>query len=444
MNYITVMYLFQPELPPSSGEYDILRLLTGVLICAGIGVFMGLEREYSHKKDEEVGKDELMFAGIRTFPIVCLLGYTGMFLAELYSIWVFIILLAGVLSFTGIFYYKNISKGNAGSTSEFAIIISFVLGALIFLDYIRFAVAIGVLVTLFLALKVKLHMAVGKLDREDIFALIKFVIMAALVLPLLPNEEYGPYGVLNPRSIGLIIVLLTAINFSGYLLGKFIDKGKSIIFTGILGGFLSSTAVTWHFARSSKSSKANPDYNSAAIILASSIMFLRVAVLLFILNRELFTEIFAGMVILCVIGILAGVIIVKRAKPGSAGEGMVSKNPLNLTEALKFGVIYTVILLLVGFAKENMGDSAIYIVSGVSGLTDVDAVVISMANLGGVTLDMGVALIGVAVAVISNTFVKYLICLVFGSGRLKKLVSFGFIGIFMAFALYLGVKEFLF
>lgn len=424
--------------------YETTKLLTGLLISAGIGVLIGLERQYSHRKDKDGGGSELLMAGIRTYPLITVLGYLMLFFSGMLTVWLFVIGLIGVLGYVGIFYYRNSKLGHTGTTSEFSVVISYLLGALVYLDYTLLAVGIGVFLTVALAFKVRLHKAVGRLDEKEVHAIIQFVIMAALVLPLLPDEDYGPDGVLNPWKIGLVIVLLTGLNFTGYLLGKFIDSGKSIILTGILGGFVSSTAVTWHFSRQSKAGKGSPEYQAAAIIAASSIMFLRIAFLLYFLNRELFFETVYGMVIVAAVGISIGYFIVRRGGKSPKADGMVSKNPLNLVEALKFGALYVTILLLVGLAKEYMGTGAIFAVSAVSGLTDVDAVVISMANLGGSTLDIGVALTGVIIAAASNTLVKYGMCLAFGSPGLKKFASYGFIPVFITFALYVIIKRTLF
>jgi uncharacterized membrane protein (DUF4010 family) len=424
--------------------YETSKLLTGLLISAGIGVLIGLEREYSHRKDNDGGGTALLMAGIRTYPLITLLGYLMLFFSGMLTVWLFVIGLIGVLGYVGIFYYRNSKLGHTGTTSEFSVVISYLLGALIYLDYTLLAVGIGVFLTVALAYKVRLHQAVGKLDEKEVHAIIQFVIMAALVLPLLPDEDYGPDGVLNPWKIGLMIVLLTGLNFTGYLLGKFIDSGKSIILTGILGGLVSSTAVTWHFSRQSKEGKGSAEYQAVAIITASSIMFLRIAFLLYFLNRELFFETVYGMVIVTAVGIGIGYLIIRKSGKSSKTDGMVSKNPLNLLDALKFGAIYVTILLLVGLAKEYMGTGAIFAVSAVSGLADVDAVVISMANLGGSTLDIGVALTGVIIAAASNTLVKYGMCLAFGSPGLKKFASYGFIPVFITFALYVIIKRTLF
>ncbi|MCB0725330.1 MAG: MgtC/SapB family protein [Ignavibacteriae bacterium] len=421
--------------------YDTQKLIIGMLVSVGIGILIGLEREYSHKKEERTGSDNLLMAGIRTYPIITLLGYIIMFLSASLTIWLFFVTLVAVLVYVGMFYYRNSKLGHTGTTSEFSVVIAYLLGAMVYLDYTLLAVGIGVFLTITLAFKLRIHKAIGKLTEKDIHAIIQFVIMAALLLPLLPDEDYGPDGVLNPFKIGLIIVLLTGLNFVGYLLGKFINTGKSVILTGILGGFISSTAVTWHFSRQSKAGKGVPSYQAAAVIVASSIMFLRIAFLLYILNKELFEQSAAGMIIVAGIGIGIGYLIVRNSKVTHSERGIVSKNPLNLTEALKFGAVFVSILLLVGLAKEYIGTGAIYAVSAISGLTDVDAVVISMANLAGVNLAINVAFTGVIIAAASNTLVKYAMCLIFGKPELKKYASIGFIPVFLTFVLYVVIKR---
>jgi uncharacterized membrane protein (DUF4010 family) len=421
-------------------DYDTTKLITGMLISVGIGILLGIEREFSHKRDVKDDSTNKLFAGIRTYPLITLLGYLLIFMSGLFNIWVFILGLLGILSYLGIYYYHNTKLGHTGTTSEFSVIISYILGALVYLDFTLLAVGIGVFLTVVLAFKLKVHWAVGELNEEDIHALIQFVIMAALILPVLPDTDYGPDGVLNPRKIGLIIVLLTGLNFVGYLLSKFIDTGKSIILTGVLGGFVSSTAVAWQLSRQSKSGKGSPAYQSVAVIVASSIMFLRVGVLLYILNQELFFQTIIGMLLVAAVGIFIGFFIISKVKEKNTGDEVISKNPLNILDALKFAGIYVAILLLVALAKQNLGSAAVLALSAVSGLTDVDAVVISMANLGGNTLEMNTALIGVFIALTSNTLVKYSMCLIFGKPEMKKFSSYGFIPVFITFALYVIIK----
>lgn len=445
MNEVFSIFL-QVSIPTG---YETSKLLTGLLISAGIGMLIGFEREYSHRKERDAGGNDLLMAGIRTYPLISLMGYLMLFFSGMINVWLFVVGLIGVLVYVGLFYYRNSKLGHTGTTSEFSVVITYLLGALVYLDYTLLAVGTGVFLTVALAFKVRLHKAVGKLDEKEVHAIIQFVILAALVLPILPNEDFGPDGVLNPWKIGLVIVLLTGLNFLGYLLGKFIDSGKSIILTGILGGFVSSTAVTWHFSRQSKEGKGSAEYQAVAIITASSIMFLRIAFLLYFLNTELFFETVYGMVIVTLVGIGIGYFIIRKGDEGKDGKSsktteMTSKNPLNLLDALKFGAVYVAILLLVGLAKEYMGTGAIFAVSAVSGLTDVDAVVISMANLGGTTLEIGIALTGVIIAAASNTLVKYGMCLIFGSPGLRKFASYGFIPMFITFVLYVIIKRTLF
>ena len=326
----------------------------------------------------------------------------------------------------------NSNKISKGGTTELTTLLTYLLGSMVFLGYYRLAIAVAVLVTLLLAFKVSIHGFIGKVTQQDLHALLKFTVITFLVLPFLPDQAYGPYDNLNPFSIWTIVVLLTALNFTGYLLAKFISARKGIIVTGILGGLVSSTAVSWFFARQSKQYPLNSVNYAAAILLASSIMFPRILLWLYIYNQDLLVESWFYVLIIGLIGIAVALLLTQYNKAGNISENIPGKNPLNLSEALRFGAIYVGILLLVGFAEENFGDEGIYVVSGISGLTDVDAITISLANLSMEEFKLSTASLGIVIAAIANTLVKYGLCLLFGSNELRKYSSYGFLSILLA------------
>lgn len=407
-------------------DKELYSLITGLLIAGGIGLLIGLEREYAHQQNKHE-KEEELFAGIRTFPIIAFLGFLSMLLAEKVDNLLFVAGFLGVVILVALGYYLRNVKSLQGGTTEFTALLTFLLGGAVYMGNYRFSIAIAILTTLLLAFKVSIHGFIGRFSRKDLRAFFKFIVLAFLILPFLPDQNFGPNGNLNPFNIGTIIILLTAINFSGYLLSKFVSPSKSILVTGVLGGLISSTAITWFFARQSAKNPSNAPNYAAAILLASSIMFPRILFWLYLYNNSLLQITWVTAIVLGVIGIGTGVFLIWRYKPTGISESLPAQNPLNLSEALKFGAIYITILLLVGFAKDQFGSEGIYVVSFISGLTDVDAITISLANIGNQSIKAFVAYNGVLIAALANSVFKYGFCLAFGSRDLKKYTSLGFL-----------------
>lgn len=409
------------------------------LITVGIGLLMGLEREYAKKKNRT---EEEIFAGIRTFPLISLTGFLLMFLGDERSAWIPALGTFGFMLFVIASYWTSYHEKRSGGTSQMAMIIAFLLGGMVQVGHMGMAILSGIVVTGLLALKFQLHTAIGRIDQKDIFALLQFVVLSVLVYPLLPDQAYGPYEVLNPRDIWRIVIIILGVDFFGYLLAKFIGSKKGTLITGILGGFASSTAVAWSFSRKSRKDEVNVDAYAGGIVLASSIMFPRVLIWMYLWNQELLRELFLPVVVIGAIGVGAGIIIVKRGGREQEGSVPQPRNPLNIKSAVSFGVLYSGILLLVAFSQENFGDKGIYLASSISGLTDVDAITISMSQLGGERFSLFVSHVSIVIGMIANSLLKYGISLGFGSSLMRKQVSLGFLPMILAAFLYLGIKFF--
>ena len=222
--------------------------ILGVLISMGIGLILGLEREYDKLKDQG-------FAGIRTFPIVAILGFSLGNLTEKFTPWLLIVSLGAFILFLAFnhFFQKQEEYGK-GLTTNLALIATFVLGVMVSAEFYRDAVATAVIIVTLLSLKTRFRTVISNITSEELFAFIKFSIIALLILPFLPNKTYGPNDLLNPFEIGSIIVIVSFLNFIGYLLVKYVGSKKGILLTAILGGLISSTAVTWSYASRSMES----------------------------------------------------------------------------------------------------------------------------------------------------------------------------------------------
>ena len=383
-----------------------------------IGVLIGLEREYARLKEEVKA-----FAGVRTFPLIGLLGCSAALVGDLTAGWAFaiILLLLGLL--VGVAYAIDAFQGRVGVTSEIAAVMVFVCGALAYWDYLELAAALAVVTFGFLTLKPQLHGLAERLSSEDLYATLKFAVISLIVLPVLPNQTYGPppFDAFNPYKTWLMVVFISGISFLGYVLIKVVGSRRGIGLTGLLGGLVSSTAVTLSF---SERSEEHPDLArpfALAITLAWAVMYGRVLVEVAVLNGALLAVLWMPMVAAMLAGLLCSVYyyFVQRTDEGSDVE---VTNPFELGPAIKFGVLYAVILVVAKVAQFYFHDAGVYVASALAGLTDVDAITLSMAELagtkGGVALPTAAR--AVVLATISNTVVKGSIALSAGSKTLRR------------------------
>jgi len=399
-----------------------------ILIAIGSGFLIGLEREHSALNSKQEA-----FAGTRTFVFLVLLGFLGAMTHFIFTSWIFLGILLSVVSFIAISYYMTSSKGDIGGTTEFSALIAFLLGALIFLGYIELSLMITVVSMVLLSSKGKLQTIIGEITEEEMYALIRFVVLALLILPFLPDEGIGPFGVVNLQEIGWIIILTSGLGFLGYLLIKFLGHDRGILLTGIVGGLVSSTMVTWIFAKKSKDAPALSSHCATAILAASSIMIIRVLVWVFIFNTDLAPSLYLPVGLIFGAGIGATLLFYFRQNRNIAVDTTLPQGkPLNMRSALTFGVIYTLVILLVSYTNEYFGQSGMYISSVIAGLTDIDAITISVSKLAGDTLSINIAQNAIILATISNTLIKIGISLWAGSAELRKFIFIGYGAIFIA------------
>ena len=411
-------------------EYQLTQkeFFIRLFVAIGVGFLIGLEREYSALKSNEES-----FAGIRTFIFVVLLGFIAVLMYYLLGPWIYAGVLLAVISFIGISYWITSSRGEIGGTTEFTALIAFFLGSLSFLGSIEICLVITVVTIVLLSAKVKFKSFVGKITRQEMFDFIRFIVAALLILPFLPDMDMGPFNVINPKEIGWVIILISGLGFLGYIMMKFLGAHKGILFTGIIGGLVSSTMVTWVFAKKSKELPALSGLCATAILAASSIMVIRVLLWVFIFNRALAPGLYLplGLIFLTAIGITL-LFYYKQSKKGEIDTHLPEGKPLNMQSAIIFGIVYTLIILLVSYTNEYFGSSGIFISSAIAGLTDIDAITISVSKLAGESLTIPVAHNAILLATISNTIIKIGIALWAGSKALRKYIYIGYGCIFLA------------
>ena len=392
-------------------EITILFQRFGVALV--LGLIIGVERE--NEKSEA-------FAGIRTFPLISLMGCTCAMISQLFVPWIFATAFV-VLSAFVITAHILASPKRTGITTEIAALLTFLFGGLVWWQMTPLAAALSFVTVLFLATKEPLEKISKKIGRQDIAAALQFGLITLIILPILPDKTFGPLDVLNPYNIWLMVVLIAGINFVGYILIKILGAKQGILLAGILGGIGSSTAVTLSFTAKSKKQSALAPLFALGIVVASSIMFIRVLAEAFTVNPSVGKILSIPISCAGISGLLCCVLVwflkLKNLEKPSEKEDIKTSNPFELWPAILFGLLFAVILFVSKGAQNLFGTSGIYFSSIITGLTDVDPITLSLSNLAGTTITDTVAARGITLAALSNTFVKMLITFT-GAPRLIK------------------------
>lgn len=414
------------------------HLLVRLAVAAGIGFLIGLEREFAKKVRERAVDDtnvqEKQFAGLRTFTLIALLGFLAALSAEPLGGWFFAIILVGFIALLVTSYVASIRRGDIGATSEVTALITFLLGGLAYEGHLLFIIIVAVLVLLLLSFKLPLHRFVTMLTEQEVRAIIEFVIISVLVLPFLPNVGYGPHGTWNPKEIWTMVVLVSGISLVGYLLAKVMGQGRGTLLAGVIGGLVSSTAVALSFARMARQRSTALAALSIGILASAAIMFLRMLLELYVVNKDLALMMTAPLTVTAATGFGAAWLLQRAAGKHTPDGDPVLTNPLNFRVALQFAVLYALVRWLVVWADERFGNAGTYIAGALAGVTDVDAVTLSMARMANEPGWSTQAQITILIAATVNTLVKFGIAVVVGGPALRRTVMPGFVGMAVAAA----------
>jgi len=397
-----------------------LQLAARLAAAVGLGLLMGLERERAHLGEEA------RFGGVRTFPLIALAGAAAAYAAAASGQpSLMAVVFAAVAALVGLSYFASSRQGDLGITTEVSALISFLLGVLCLQDQVSVAAAIGVTAVLLLALKDTLHALVSRIEARDIEATLRFALITAIVLPLLPDRTYGtpPFDVLNPYQVWLMVVLIAGLNFAGYLLVKWLGAEHGLGLTGLLGGLVSSTAVTLGFAQRSRQHPTECRLLALGVLLAWTVMFARVAGEVAVVNADLLGRVAPALATLAGVALAATLVLRRQSRRATAGTAQVasSQNPLELRTAIRFGLLYAGISLGARAAGLYFGDAGFYAAGALAGISDVDAITLSMANLAAEHPDSAqVAARTIAIAAVSNTLTKSGIALTLGSDSLRR------------------------
>jgi len=390
-------------------EYrELLTVALDFATAILLGALVGIERE--KRKEEEEGAGHI--AGLRTFILLALLGASAVWLSRTLStpsILAAALLIVGAVVVAGYFVTARSSKDGKGLTTEVAAVVVFLLGAMVMLGYSALAIGLGVVTAAVLAYKQPLHGFVEKLGWDDVYAVVRLLIATFIALPLLPNEPIDPWGALNPYKLWLLVILISSLSLVGYVLTRLLGANRGVALTGLMGGLASSTAVTLSFAKEGREKPEIANALGCGILLAWAVMFVRVPVLVAVVNRALLAPLLVPFLVMAAtVGAFAAFYYFRDGsteKRGSAKGEVDVKNPFSLMAAAKFGVLFAVILLAVKIVQQTMPPSGLYAVAALSGLVDVDAITLSMAEFAK-SGEARVAVISIVIAALSNTLVK--------------------------------------
>ncbi|HLD01071.1 MAG TPA: MgtC/SapB family protein [Candidatus Nanoarchaeia archaeon] len=393
-------------------------LIQPFLIALALGALIGLEREYAQYK-----KRGHSFAGIRTFPLISLVGAISAYLGILVSPWILVaaIFFIGVLIIIAYFALAVRDRTHVGATTEVAAFLTFFIGMLAYYRETIFAIVLTIIITLVLYARSFLHSFAKKIQKRELADTLKFAVIAFIILPFLPNQGYGPYAIFNPYLIWLMVVFISGISLCGYILLKWVGE-KGIAIAGLLGGIVSSTFTTLNFAHRSRREIKFYHALALGVILANTIMFGRILVEVFVLNLKLFKSLLLPILILVMTSLLFSYFIWRKSK-SIKGE-IEFGSPFTLKPALKFALLFAGVLALVKVANIYFSSRGIYAVSFLSGLANVDAITLSLSQA---PIPLEVAKRGILLAALSNIAVKGGMVLWFGRKEFSRLVVWSFV-----------------
>jgi uncharacterized membrane protein (DUF4010 family) len=391
------------------------RLLVAVLV----GFLIGLDRERAAAR-----KEHRLFAGVRTFPLIALAGAVPVVLLDIIGAALVVASFLAVAAVAVVSYIRGSSAGDVGATTEIAALATFLLGALAGSGQLVVAGAAGVGVAVLLVAKPRLEAFSRALSEDELAAVLELAVISVIVLPLVPNRGYGPWQVLNPFEVWLVVVLVSALSFAGFVAMRLWGQRRGITVAALIGALASSTAVTVAMATQARTSKQLARIAAAGVALASTVMCVRVGVLAGGVNVGILPRLLPVVGVMGIGGAAAAWALGRKAESAaSEPSGPEVSNPFSLKAALTFGVVYAAVLVTVRASQQYFGARGMYLAAALSALADVDAVSIAITRLGPGLAGWRAPATAVTVALVTNTLVKMGIALVMGRGSFRRYVA---------------------
>jgi len=383
---------------------DELELFGRIGVALAIGLLLGLERGW-HGRDEPDGG---RVAGLRTFALVGLLGGVGGWLASLTGAAVLAFGFLGLSGLLALSYGVRLKQSDdLGLTTEIALLLTYVLGAAAVLGDLALPAAIAVVAALLLTMKRRLHRWVARIDRLELEALLRLALISVVILPLLPDQGYGPGAALNPYGIWWAVVIVAALSFVGYGAIRLGGANLGVLLTGLFGGLASSTSTTVALSQLARTQTGLGPVAASGAVVAGSVTFLRVLAIVAIFQAPLIGPLAMPMGVMAVTG-FGGAAVLRwrdRGRDGASAPHVVA-NPLNLGAALSFGALLTLVAVVLHYLETWFGDAGVQGAAVLSGVADVDAITISVARLVADGLGVTAATTAIFIAAAVNTVVK--------------------------------------
>lgn len=410
-----------------------VEFLPQFLISLAIGLLIGLERERTPSAK----------AGLRTFTLVALLGTLAAMLSEKIGLpW---LLVAGwlVVGAMIIAAYVNspAEENDPGTTTVAALLMCYGLGALIWYGYATLAIMLAIGTTTLLYFKSELRGMSQRLTRRDLVSILQFSVLTFVILPILPDQSYGPYGAFNPHQAWVMVVLISGLSLAGYVALHWLKQGYGAAVLGFFGGLVSSTATTLVYARHGRNNANMVHLSAVVILIANLVVLVRLSVLCSVVSPALVPHLLPVLGIGLLFGITSTLIGWGKLRTSSTLPMPEIANPTEIHAALGFGLLYVVVLLSSAWLSDLAGSKGLYAVALASGLTDVDAITLSSLHL----LDLGKlsaeqTVTGIALACLANLAFKFGLVVFIGGASLARHVIAGF----LATATGLGIGLLLF
>lgn len=400
-----------------------MELLENLGLALALGLLIGVERGWH----ERAGAEGSRIAGIRTFALIGVLGALSALLAREFG---WLLLGLAFLPFAALLIVAHAMTARAyqdyGITTVIAAFITFFLGALAMLGFGTVAAVAAVVTTLMLGLKPVLHRFVARLEQRDLYAALKLLVISVVLLPVLPDRGFGPGQALNPYVIWWMVVLIAGISFVGYLAIRLAGARRGVLLTGLFGGLTSSTAVTLAFARLGRDNRSLQPLLAAGVVVAALPMFPRLLLVAGVIQPALILPLLAPLGLMAAVNALAAMWLWRRPKTGAKPAPVRFTNPLELGTAIQFGVFLAFVMLAAHLVQSRLGDTGVYLLAGVSGLGDTDAITLSLARLAQETLALHVAAGAITLAAMVNTAVKGALVVAIGGRAMALRVGTAF------------------
>ncbi|EMD77929.1 MgtC/SapB family protein [Vibrio antiquarius] len=399
-----------------SGEHLIWNLLIALLL----GAIVGTQRGWVMRNSVEGSR----VAGIRTFSLVGLLGGLVGILANIYTpLLIGFAFIALVILTCIAFVIQQKKSGDVSITGVVSIMVVFVLGNLAVSGEAVLAAAAAVITAVVLDNKRELHQALQKLQEYELDAALRLLLISIVMLPLLPNQSYGPWNALNPYEIWWMVVLIASISFVGYFAIKIGGAKRGILFTSVFAGLSSSTALTLQFSHLSREQASISPLLASGILLSCGTMFPRLLIVLSVINPQLVKLLWPIVMAMMVALYIPAWWIWRKSEVEQIEQSNKQTNPLALQSALFFGLVLAVIMLLAHALSDWFGNAGVLILSALSGITDVDAISLTLGRQSTQTLSVTTAALGILIAASVNTIVKMGMVIAIGDKKLWRRIA---------------------